>query len=94
MDNIIKLVKRHNIFFIAVIFGVTSLISVYSKYQDLAQKNGDLSVHLEQLAAENKALMDRQHKLQTDPIFAESVAREKLKVAQEGEVIYKILPEE
>jgi cell division protein FtsB len=94
MNTIVKFVKKHNLFVIAVFFGFTSLVSVYSKYQDLAQKNSDLRAKLEQLAVENKALVERQHKLQTDPIFAESVAREKMKVAQEGEVIYKILPED
>lgn len=79
---------------IAVVLGAVSLISVYSKYQDLAHKNSELRSRMEQLAQENKSLMDRQYKLQTDPIFAESVARQRLKVAQEGEVIYKILPED
>ncbi|MFC1709069.1 septum formation initiator family protein [Candidatus Omnitrophota bacterium] len=89
-----KAIKKHNILIIAVMFGVISLISVYSKYQDLAQNNRDLKAEMKQLAAENKALIERQHRLQTDPVFAEAVARDKMKVAQEGEIIYKILPEE
>jgi len=88
-----RLLTKYSFFIIAVLFGLTSLISVYSKYQDLAQKNVELGVRMKKLVVENKALMERQYKLQNDPVFAESVARDKLKVAQEGEVIYKILPE-
>ncbi|MBL7132153.1 MAG: septum formation initiator family protein [Candidatus Omnitrophica bacterium] len=90
----IKILKKYNFFIIIFLLGVISLISVFSKYQDLAQKNRELKIEMKQLAAENRALKKRQHKLQNDPVFAESVAREKLKVALEGEVIYKILPEE
>ena len=70
------------------------MISVYSRYQDLAQKNVDLKEDMREVIAENKALIERQYKLQNDAVFAESVAREKLNVAKEGEIIYKILPEE
>lgn len=91
---LIKILKRFYFFIIIFLLGAASLISVYSKYQDLAQKNKELKEKMVQLVTENKALIDRQHRLQTDPIFAESVAREKLNVAQEGEVIYKILPED
>ncbi len=70
------------------------MISVHSKYQDLAQSNRSLELRMQDLAAENKSLIERQHRLQTDPVFAESVARNRLRVAQEGEVIYKIIPED
>ena len=94
MKKTIKALGSYNLFIVVILFGVVSLISGYSKYQDLAQRNRSLRSKIEELTLENKDLMDRQHRLQTDPVFAESVARERLKVAQEGEVIYKILPEE
>jgi cell division protein FtsB len=87
-------IKKFHFFIIIFLLGVLSLISAFSKYQDLAYKNKDLEEQMGQKIAENKALMERQHKLQNDAVFTESVARDKLKVAQEGEVIYKILPEE
>lgn len=90
----VKFLKKYSFYIIIFVLGFISLISGYSKFQDLAQKNRDLKLEMEQLAAENKALMERQYRLQNDAVFAESVAREKLNVAQEGEVIYKILPEE
>jgi cell division protein FtsB len=87
------ILKKYKLFAFIVFVGLVSLASAFSKYIDLASKNSELKETMGQLAAENKALSERQHKLQRDPVFAESVARDKLKVAQEGEVIYKILPE-
>lgn len=87
------MVKKYGFCIIAVIFGMITLMSVYSRYQDFAQKNRKIEVRMKQLAVENKAFIKRQYKLQNDPVFAESVARERLNVAQEGEVIYKILPD-
>jgi len=91
---LIRFLRKYLFFVVVIVFGFISLISTYSKYQDLAQKNIELKNKMIQVSIENKALMERQYKLQNDPVFAESVARDKLKVAQEGEVIYKVLPEE
>ncbi|MFH1622344.1 MAG: septum formation initiator family protein [Candidatus Omnitrophota bacterium] len=91
---LIKIIRKYFFFIIIIVLGFISLISVYSRYQDLAQENIELKNKMQQVSMENKALMERQYKLQNDPVFAESVARDKLRVAQEGEVIYKILPEE
>ena len=38
--------------------GLMSLISVYSRYQDLAQKNVDLKEDMREVIAENKALIE------------------------------------
>lgn len=90
----LQVLKKFHFFIIIILIGLMSLISVYSRYQDLAQKNVDLKEDMREVIAENKALIERQYKLQNDAVFAESVAREKLNVAKEGEIIYKILPEE
>lgn len=74
--------------------GLISLIPIFSNYQDLFMKNRQIKNRMKQLNAENKVLLERQHKLQTDPVFAESVARKELNVAKEGEVIYKVSPQD
>ncbi len=88
------MLKRYRFFIIILVLGAISLISVFSKFQDLTQRNRELELKMKQLKVENKFLAQRQHKLQTDPVFAESVARQQLNAAKEGEVIYKIFPEE
>jgi len=75
------------------VLGLVSLLPAFSRFQDLASKNKDLQEKIQQLSLENKQLKNRQHKLQTDPIYAESVARKNLNVAKEGEVIYKVIPD-
>lgn len=86
--------KKRHFFIIIFMLGLISLIHPFSKYQDLSKKNRDLQEEIKQLSFKNKILYEEQLKLQRDPVYTESVARNKLNVAKEGEVIYKILPEE
>jgi len=62
----------------------------YSKLQDLRQKNRDLERKIEVLKQENLGLKERQKHLENDPFYLEEAAREKMGVAREGEVIYRI----
>ncbi len=87
------MLKKFRFFIIICAFGIMTLIPAFSRYQDLAQKNQDVQFRMKQFAVENKSLANRQYKLQTDPVFAESVARQKLNVDKEDEIIYKVLPE-
>lgn len=80
-----------------IIIGIlvtVSFIPVFSRYQDLSQSKKEAGEKILQLKAENKALIEEQNRLQNDPIYAESVARKKLNFAKEGEVIYKMVPED
>jgi len=86
--------KKHRFFIIIITIGLITLISVFSKFQDLSRSNRELKSKIKQLIVENKMLARRQYKLETDPVFAESVAREKLHLLKEDEVIYKIFSEE
>lgn len=87
------MLKKHKFFIIICAFGIMTLVPAFSKYQDLALRNRQVESAIKKLNKENKMLAHRQYKLQTDPVFAESVARQKLKVANEDEVIYKVAPE-
>jgi len=87
------MLKKTKFFIIICVLGILTLVPAFSKYQDLAQRNRNVQAKIHQLAADNKNLANRQYKLQTDPVFAESVARQKLNVAKEDEVVYKIVPE-
>ena len=88
------MLKKYRFFIIIITIGLITLISVFSKFQDLSQSNRVLKSKIKQLIVENKMLARRQHKLETDPVFVESVAREKLNLLKEDEVIYKIFLEE
>jgi len=62
----------------------------YSKLQDLRQKNRDLEKRIDELQLENLTLKEKQELLENDPYYLEKVAREKMGVAREGEIIYRI----
>ena len=64
----------------------------YSRMQDLRQKNIDYARDKEALKQENARLKNEQLRLEEDPIYLEKVAREKMGLVKEGEVVYKIVP--
>ncbi len=81
------------IFLIAIIIVVVFLPS-YTKMQDLKQKNKEYSQEIEALVKENNLLKEENRLLEEDPEYLEKVAREKMGLIREGEVIYRILPED
>ncbi|HSV44119.1 MAG TPA: septum formation initiator family protein [Candidatus Bathyarchaeia archaeon] len=62
----------------------------YQKMQDLAQKNMDYQQQIYELVDENRRLEEEKRLLKDDPDYLEKVAREKMGLIREGEVIYKI----
>jgi len=85
--------KRIPLFFISLLI-IGSFIPAFSRYQDLAQSKKDIEKKMLELIKENKALKEQQYRLQNDPVYIETVARRKLNFAKEGEIIYKIAPED
>lgn len=81
------------------IFGVALFLLViflpgYTKLQELKDKNRELEAKIKQLHIEN-ALLDQEIKrVETDPLYQEKIARERLGVVRKGEVPVKIVPEE
>ncbi len=81
------------------IFGVALFLLViflpgYTKLQELKDKNRELETKIKQLHIEN-ALLDQEIKrVETDPLYQEKIARERLGVVRKGEVPVKIVPEE
>jgi cell division protein FtsB len=62
----------------------------YTKLQDLKQRNKELETKIAELQQENATLKEKRQLLEEDPFYLEKVAREKMGVTREGEVIYKI----
>ena len=61
-----------------------------SRLQQLKEENKALEKRISELKEKNEELKKEVHKLQTDTTYLESVAREKLKKAKKGEIIYKV----
>lgn len=66
----------------------------YQKMQDLRQKNREYELRMQELVRENTQLAEEKRMLKEDPAYLEKVAREKMGLIKEGEVIYRITSEE
>lgn len=79
---------------IAAVIFFTLIIIVYfpgfSRLQKLKEENDRLENKILELKKDNSNLETEMHKLKTDPTYLEGVARNKLKKAKKGEIIYKI----
>ena len=80
------------LFFIAVLVLVLFLPS-YSQLQDLKQKNMEYAHKILELTRTNIELRRERRLLENDPVYLEKVARERLGLIGEGEVMYKLVPE-
>jgi len=69
-------------------------IPSYSQMQDLRSRNNDLQLQIEQLKAKNAELAQEETWLEDDPVYLERVGREKMGLVKEGEVVYRMMPEE
>ena len=79
------------------LFVVTFVILIiflpsYTKLQDLRMRSFDYENEIKRLRADNARLYDEKQRLENDPVYLERVAREKMGLAREGEVMYKITP--
>jgi len=64
----------------------------YTRMEDLRSKNEEYQKQLVTLKRENMQLIEERRLLKDDPAYLEKVAREKMGLVKEGEVVYKIVP--
>ena len=79
------------------LFAITSIILVvflpsFSRMQDLRDKNADLRSQVLELKKKNRQLTQEKHLLESDPVYLEKVAREKMGLIRQGEVVYRLVP--
>ncbi len=63
----------------------------YVKMQDMNEKNHAFAKRISDLERENTRLDEERRRLTDDPVYFEKVAREKMGIIKDGEVLYKIL---
>jgi len=76
-----------------VIFLLIIFLPGYTKLQELKDKNRDLEMKIKYLNVENALLQQEIKRIESDPIYQEKIAREKMGVVRKGEVPIKIIPE-
>jgi cell division protein FtsB len=64
----------------------------FIKYRKLAIRNANLKKQIEEVKNNNIRLKQESELLKNDTFYMERVARERMGVAKEGEVVYKIVP--
>lgn len=76
-----------------VIFLLIIFLPGYTKLQELKDKNKDLETKIKYLNVENALLQQEIKRIESDPIYQEKIAREKMGVVRKGEIPIKIIPE-
>ena len=66
----------------------------FSKIQELKQENRELDKKITITGKENLSLAREKLKLETDKLYIEKVARQKMGITKKGETVYRMLPEE
>ena len=80
------------------LFGIATFLLVvflpgYTKLQELRDKNRELEVKIKQLSVENSLLGEELKRVNSDPMYQEKIAREKMGVVRKGEIPVKLVPE-
>ncbi|MDD5746288.1 MAG: septum formation initiator family protein [Candidatus Omnitrophica bacterium] len=76
---------------IAAVVIVIVFFPTYSKIHQLRLKDAALTQKTEYLSRQNQQLAEEIEMLKTDPVYIEEVAREKLKVARENEIVFRVI---
>ena len=66
----------------------------FTLVQDQRQKNREYVRRIAELEAKNSELRREKQLLENDPVYLEKVGREKMGLVREGEMIYRLAPEE
>ena len=86
-----KKIKRTRIY---LLIGVLIVIFLppFAKYQELRYKNKKLEERINYLKADNARLAEEKMRLETDILYIEKTAREKIGVVRKGEIVLKETP--
>jgi len=82
--------KNAIIIFALAFITLAVFLPSYSQMQDLKERNLSLENQIAELELKKKNLEEEQEKLINDPVYLEKVAREKMGIVKEGEVVYRI----
>jgi cell division protein FtsB len=79
------------------LFGIAvSLLIVflpgYTKLQELRDRNRELEGSIKKLRVENVLLQEELKRIESDPVYQEKIARDKMGVVRKGEIPIKIVP--
>jgi len=89
----LSVLKNSLWFFAIVVLLLVLFLPGYTRLQELRDRNRDLEDKIRRLALENDILQQELKRIESDPIYQEKIAREKMGVVRKGEIPLKIVPE-
>ena len=78
--------------FVAAIVVLVLFVPAFTKMQDMKQRDVDYQAKIDDLKIKNLRLREEQRLLENDPAYLEKVAREKMGLVKDGEVVYRLSP--
>lgn len=86
------MLKNAFLLFVFAFLILIMFLPTYTKVQDVKQKDLEYQNRIQELENERAQLKREKRLLEDDPVYLEKVAREKMGLIREGEVVYKIMP--
>ena len=86
------MLKNAFILFAAAFATLLIFLPSFSKWQDAKQTEWEYQQRIAEMEAEKTRLLEEKRLLEEDPVYLEKVAREKMGLIREGEVIYHLTP--
>jgi cell division protein FtsB len=83
-----------NVLFLFVVLAAVFVVYLpsYMQMQDLRNRNLTFEKRITDLEAETLKMAEERDRLKNDPEYFERVARERMGLIKDGEVVYKVLP--
>ena len=86
------MLKNAFLLFAVAFVVLVAFVPTFSRVQDLKQRDLEYQRHINELEREHAKLKKEKRLLEDDPVYLEKVAREKMGLIREGEVVYQIMP--
>lgn len=87
------MLKNALLLFAFALAALMVFMPTFARMQDSKQKDIEYQTRISALEQENIQLKEERRLLENDPVYLEKVAREKMGLIREGEVIYQLTPE-
>ncbi len=88
------MLKNAFLLFVCAFLVLVVFLPTFTRLQDMKKKDREYHDQVAELERDNFRLKEERRLLEEDPVYLEKVAREKMGLIREGEVIYHITPEE
>ena len=87
------MLKNASWLFVIALVTFLCFLPSFTQMQNVKARNVEYEKRLSELKVEHVQLLKEKERLENDPVYLEKVAREKLGLIKQGEVVYRVNPE-